>query len=178
VQPDLKRRLGLLAYVVQAVLTARDVRGTRVRIELDGRPVKGRVLMIVIGNSRLYGGFLQITHHANLTDGLLDVAVIKGEDARSAPLHILSILLRRYHLNPDMNYYRAREVRISSNTPLGVQVDGDPIGTTPMTFAVAPRALRAWVPPWVSSESIGATPGLRVPFMERIRRILIDGQSA
>jgi diacylglycerol kinase family enzyme len=28
-----------------------------------------------------------------------------------------------------------------------VQIDGDPIGTTPMTFQVIPRALRVLVPP-------------------------------
>jgi diacylglycerol kinase (ATP) len=92
VDPIAKRKLGLLAYIVQALLTAREVHGTRARITMDGRVIKGRVLMVVVGNSRLYGGFLQITHHANLTDGLLDVAVIKGQDVRSAPLHILSIL--------------------------------------------------------------------------------------
>lgn len=175
VNPDAKRKLGLFAYIVQALITARDVHGTRVRMLLDGRPVKGRVLMIVIGNSRLYGGYLQITHQANLTDGLLDVAVIKGEDVRSAPLHLLSILLRRYNLNPDMDYYRAREVQISSVEPLEVQVDGDPIGTTPMTFRVAPRALRTLVPPWISSDMLSAPSGIRLPIMDRIRRILIDG---
>lgn len=175
VLPAAKRKLGLWAYLVQALVTARDVRGTRVRIELDGRTVKGRVLMIVIGNSRLYGGFLQITHHANLLDGLLDVAVIKGEDVRSAPLHILSILLRRYHLNPDMEYYRARTVQISAVEPLAVQVDGDLIGMTPMTFQVAPGALRALMPPWVSADTLGTVAGIRLPVMDRIRRILING---
>lgn len=175
VRPAAKRRLGLFAYLVQALMTARTTRGTRVRITLDGRSVKGRVLMVVIGNSRLYGGFLQITHHANLTDGLLDVAVIKGEDVRVAPLHILSILLRRYNLNPDMDYYRAREVEITSTTPLEVQVDGDPLGVTPMTFRVAPGALRALVPSWISSDVFSTGAGLRLPVMDRIRRILIDG---
>jgi diacylglycerol kinase (ATP) len=175
VHPEAKRKLGWLAYIVQALLTSREVHGIRARISLDGRVIKGRVLMVVVGNSRLYGGFVQITHHANLTDGLLDVAVIKGQDVRSAPLHILSILLRRYNLNPDMDYYRAREVQISSAMPLEVHVDGDPIGVTPMTFRVARGALRALVPPWTSSDALGATLGMRVPMMDRIRRILIDG---
>lgn len=178
VDPEAKRKLGMLAYIVQGVLAAREIRGTRCRIELDGRVVKGRVLMVVIGNSRLYGGFVQITHHATLTDGLLDVAVINGQDARSAPLHLLSILLRRYNFNPDMNYYRARNVRISSATPLDVQVDGDTIGTTPMTFHVAPSALRALVPPWTTSDMLGTMAGIRLPVLDRIRRILINGSHA
>ena len=178
VRPELKRRFGVMAYLLQALTIARDVRGTRVQIMLDGRPVKGRVLMVVIGNSRLYGGFLQITHHASLTDGLLDVAVIKGQDARVAPLHILSILLRRHNVTPDLLYHRAREVTISGSTPLDVQVDGDTIGVTPMTFRVVPGALQAWLPPAAAQELVFAAPQLRFPpVFHRIRRVLINGSN-
>ena len=176
VRPELKRRLGIMAYLVQALTIARDVRGTRARIVLDGRPVKGHVLMVVIGNSRLYGGFLQITHHASLTDGLLDVAVIKGQNARSAPIHLLSILLRRHHFNPDMAYYRAYEVTVSGSVPLDVQVDGELIGVTPMTFRVVPGALQAWLPPAAAQELLAAGPQLRLPAMlHNIRRVFING---
>ena len=173
--PRLKRRLGIMAYLVQALTVVRDVRGTRMRIDLDGRPVKGHVLMVVIGNSRLYGGFLQITHHANLTDGLLDIAVLKGQNVRSAPIHLLSILLRRHHFNPDLQYYRAREITIAGVAPLDVHVDGELIGMTPMTFRAVPGALQAWLPPAAVQELLLPAPQLRIPAMlHGIRRILID----
>ncbi len=175
VRPEAKRKLGLFAYIVQALRVARDMRGTRVLLTLDGREARAHVLMIVIGNSRLYGGYLQITHQASLTDGLLDVAVIKGQDARSAPFHLLSIVLRRYNHNPDMEYYRAREVHISSTAPLEVQVDGDPIGVTPMSFRVEPSALLALVPSWATNDLLGTGPSLRLPVLDQIRRILIAG---
>jgi diacylglycerol kinase (ATP) len=174
-RPELKRRFGILAYLIQALSIAREVRGTRARIVLDGRPIKGHVLMVVIGNSRLYGAFLQITHHANLTDGLLDVAVIKGQSARSAPLHLLSILLRRHDFNPDLLYYRAREIAISGSSPLDVQVDGEAVGVTPMTFRVAPGALNAWLPPAAAQELLSPLPQIRLPSMlQGIRRVLLD----
>ncbi len=146
VDPGEKRRFGLVAYVVKALRLARQVRGTPVRLVLDGRPVRGRALMIVVGNSRLYGGFLQIAHHASPVDGLLDVVIIKGGDMRVAPLHLLSIFLRQHHFNPDLDYYRARELSIDSMVPLDVQVDGDTIGHTPLRLRVVPGALRALLP--------------------------------
>lgn len=177
--PTLKRRLGIIAYLIQGLTIARDIRGTRVLIELDGRPIKGHILMILISNSRLYAGFVQITHHANLTDGLLDVAVLKGQDARAAPLHLLSIFLRRHHFNPDLLYYRAREITVSGAVPLDVQVDGDRVGVTPMSFRVVPGALKAWLPPSAAQELLSATPQLRIPAMlGGIRRILIDKSHA
>ncbi|GAC1353957.1 MAG: diacylglycerol kinase family lipid kinase [Herpetosiphon sp.] len=146
VAPTAKRRLGLVAYGIQALALARHVRGTHVRILLDGRPITGHVLMVLVGNSRLYGGFLQIAHHASPVDGLFDVIVIKGGDMRVAPLHLLSILLRQQHFNPDLGYYRAREVVIDGMQPLDVQVDGDTFTQTPIKLCVVPSALHILLP--------------------------------
>ena len=38
---------------------------------------------------------------------------------------------------------------IETKRPMPVQVDGDPIGMTPVTFEAVPRALRITVPPKV-----------------------------
>jgi YegS/Rv2252/BmrU family lipid kinase len=142
-----KRRLGIIAYALRAAKIALRYRGERVRLSLDGRRTAGRALLVVIGNSQLYGGVMRITAHAVIDDGLLDVCVIKGRTLRSAPLRALSILLRRYNTDPAIEYHRARSVLVESRHPMPVQVDGDRIGMTPMTFAVASGALRVLLPP-------------------------------
>jgi YegS/Rv2252/BmrU family lipid kinase len=151
-----KRRLGALAYVFRALDLARRFRGMRTRIEVDGRLVRTRTLMVVLGNSQLYGGILKITARASLDDGLLDLCIIKGNTLRSAPLRILSILLRRATVDPQIEYHRARTVRIETPRPLPVQVDGDHIGYTPMTFESVPGALRALLPPTLPTDLLHA----------------------
>jgi YegS/Rv2252/BmrU family lipid kinase len=156
VLPPEKRRLGILAYVLRALGVALRYRGTRVRLQLDGRRAGGRVLLVVIGNSQLYGGVVKITARAIIDDGLLDVCIIKGSSLGSAPLRMLSILLRRYNTDPKIEYHRARSVRVESRRGLPVQVDGDHIGRTPMTFEVAPGALRALLPPQLPPDLVRA----------------------
>lgn len=146
VHPVAKRRLGALAYVLRGIEHALRVRGARTRLLLDGRLVRGRVLMVVVGNTQLYGGVVKITHHACINDGLLDVCVIRGDNALSALSRILAILGRRQGYDPAIQYYRARQVTVVAKPPLPVQVDGDTIGMTPMTFEVAPGALYALLP--------------------------------
>jgi YegS/Rv2252/BmrU family lipid kinase len=141
-----KRRLGALAYVLRGVQQALSLRGARVRLIIDGRPIKGRVLQVVIGNTQLYGGLVKITDRAVIDDGLLDVCVLKGENGLSAVWRLISILGRRHAYDPEVAYYRARSVRIAARPRLPVQVDGDPIGETPMSFEVAPGALYALLP--------------------------------
>jgi diacylglycerol kinase (ATP) len=158
VRPDEKRRFGALAYVWRGIEEALRIRGTRTRLTLDGRTIKGRVLMVVIGNSQLYGGLVKITHRAIIDDGLLDVCVIKGDNFFSAVRHAVAILRRRYSLSPDIEYYRARTIEINASRRLPVQVDGDPIGQTPLTFVVAPRALKALLPRHLPEDLFQAAP--------------------
>ncbi|HEU5102968.1 MAG TPA: diacylglycerol kinase family protein [Roseiflexaceae bacterium] len=146
VRADEKRRFGALAYLMRAANLAGRFRGTPARIILDGRTVRGRVLMIVLGNSQLYGGVVKITARASIDDGLLDVCIIKGNSLWGAPLRALSVFTQRYNLDPEIEYHRAREISILARRPLPVQVDGDHIGQTPMTFAAVPGALRALLP--------------------------------
>lgn len=146
VRHEEKRRLGAFAYVLRGLELAFRIRGTRARLELDGKRVKGRVLMVVVGNSQLYGGLVKITHRASIDDGLLDVCVIRGNNFGSVLFHLIAIIRRRYSLDPDIKYYRARTIRISAHPQLPVQIDGESIGQTPMTFEVAPKALKALMP--------------------------------
>lgn len=142
-----KRRLGIFAYALRALNLAARFRGTPTRITIDGKAFRSRVLMVVLGNSQLYGGVMKVTARASLDDGLLDVCIIKGNTLWSAPFRLFSIVTQRYNLDPKLEYHRAREVRISSRRPLPVQVDGDHIGQTPMVFQAVPGALLALLPP-------------------------------
>ena len=151
-----KRRLGIFAYLLRGYELAWRFQGTRVRIVIDGKVVRSRVLMVVLGNSQLYGGVLKVTARASMDDGLLDVCIIKGTSLRSAPLRVLSILLQRYTLDPKIEYHRARIVRIETGRGLPVQVDGDHIGNTPMIFEAVPGALRALLPPTMPTDLLHA----------------------
>jgi YegS/Rv2252/BmrU family lipid kinase len=146
IRSEEKRRRGALAYVALGMKTALRIRGTRARLKLDGKKVRGRILMVVVGNTQLYGGLVRITNRASIDDGLLDVCVMKGNGIWSGLVHAFSILRQRYSLNPEIAYYRARTVQIVSRPSLPVQVDGDTIGQTPMTFKVAAGALKALMP--------------------------------
>jgi YegS/Rv2252/BmrU family lipid kinase len=141
-----KRRLGIFAYILRIFYLATRFRGTPARVTVDGRTIRSRVLMIVLGNSQLYGGVVKVTSRASLDDGLLDVCVIKGRNIWTAPFRIFSILTQRYNDDPKLEYHRAREVKITARRTLPVQVDGDHIGETPMVFQAVPGALMALLP--------------------------------
>jgi len=140
------KRLGALAYAVAALLVAKDYRGTRTRVEIDGRSINTRCILVLISNAQLYARLVRVAANAYLDDGLLDVCVFKGSSLASTVHHAVMVFARRHLRDPQVEYYQCRKVSISTATPLPVQVDGDPIGTTPMEFEVVPRALNVIVP--------------------------------
>jgi diacylglycerol kinase (ATP) len=144
-----KKILGAIAYIKQAIQIAWNFRGVRLKLRIDGKKVRGKILMVIIGNSQLYGGVVKFTAHATIDDGLLDVCVIKGRGMLSAPQRLISIFTRNYNRDPQVKYYQAKqiEIRPKRGKALPVQIDGDYFGTTPMSFRVVPSSLWILVPP-------------------------------
>ncbi len=145
VEPRTKRKLGVLAYLWAGLIAAKDFVGTRVTITVDGLEIEATVILITISNTRLYA-LMPIAPQRRLDDGLLDVCVFTGQGCLATVRHFLSVALRRHLRDPQVLRYQAKQVRVEAAKPLPVQVDAEPIGTTPMEFVVVPRALQAIVP--------------------------------
>lgn len=146
------KHLGTLAYAVAAVLVAKDFRGTRTRVVIDGHRINTRSMLVIVSNAQLYARLVRVAAEAYLDDGLLDVCIFKGINLASTVHHAIRIFARRHLRDPQVEYYRCKKVSISTATPLPVQVDGDPIGTTPMEFEIVPQALNIIVPRNSSSQ--------------------------
>jgi len=146
-RPRHTKRLGALPYAIAAILVARDFQGVRSRVRLDGNMVRGRTLLILVSNIQQYGGVFNVAREARMDDGLLDVFVFKGLGFSYAAGHVLKIITQRYLRDPQVVHRQARHISVHTEWAVPVQVDGDPIGTTPTTLLVVPRALRVLVPP-------------------------------
>jgi diacylglycerol kinase family enzyme len=115
-------------------------------ILLDDRSIRRRALFAVIGNTRLYGGVVNITHHAVADDGMLDVCLFGGQGRAEKVAHFIRVATRSHTKAPTVEYYRVHQLTLVTRPRVPVQVDGDTIGQTPMTFAAVPRALTVIVP--------------------------------
>jgi diacylglycerol kinase family enzyme len=120
--------------------------GVPMHITLDGVEERDRVMMVVIGNIRGYGGVFQIAHAASYDDAILDVVIFREVGLLGRVANLVSVILRRHERNPGITYHRVRRVHIWTPRPTRVQADGDLIGETPMTFLSEPRALRVVLP--------------------------------
>jgi YegS/Rv2252/BmrU family lipid kinase len=119
---------------------------TRIWMVRDGKRYSTRAHMVIIGNTRLYGGTMTFTRNAIADDGWLDAVTVGGGGITHKLAVLGGAMLRRKSLGPRVRYDRAKRILLEAAQPLPVQVDGEVIGNLPMTFTVAPQALTVIVP--------------------------------
>ena len=78
--PELKRRLGGLAYVITGVSRFADLSANRGRFRAEGFSWEGPFLALAIGNGRQAGGGVPLCPNALLDDGLLDLTILPELD--------------------------------------------------------------------------------------------------
>ena len=156
VEGEPKRRFGPLAFLLAGAAVGLRTRGAELIVRADGRPRRLRAAMVTIGNTRRWAGTFQISDRATAADGQLDAYFFAGRGLLGKLRHVVLVILRRHHDDPEVAYLRARVLRIAARPPLPLQVDGEPHGTTPVTIDVVPRSLRVLVGPGTAACLEGA----------------------
>jgi YegS/Rv2252/BmrU family lipid kinase len=144
--------LKMVDYFATVGLLGMTQKAAKVWMRCDGKRRTTHALMILIGNTRLYGGAMTFAKDAIADDGLLDVVIIGSESLLYRGVVFGRALLRRASLGPRVRNTHCRSIRLESSPPLPVQVDGDFIGMLPMTFSVVPAAITVAVPETSSDE--------------------------
>ena len=133
--------ISMLDYTLPTVRSFMEYHYPKLRVRVDGESVDEQATFVVIGNMRRYGGPLQLFREATPDDGRLDVCCLHGDNILDLLRYGWGAFWNRMPELSDVTYHLARDVRIESNDPVLVQVDGDRGGELPMEFSVLPSAV-------------------------------------
>jgi YegS/Rv2252/BmrU family lipid kinase len=138
---------GQLVYVYSALRTLATWKPVRFTYAADdGAEQSFEGYAVAASNSGRFGGGMKFVPDADLEDGLIDVVLTKN-DSKLRYLRGIPQVFKGTHLqNPNMELFRARELRVDADRAFRIYADGDPIGATPATIRAVPRALRVLVP--------------------------------
>ena len=159
--PELKKRVGWLAYAGALIRVLRDRSQLRLEYELDEhRRRSERAQALIVGNCGSLPANIMLLPDAAVDDGLLDLIVMKPESFRGWMAVIVKVLwengvVRRTRIGRRMSAMRTRSVDMRQgrslvvrlSRPEIVQLDGDPFGEIiACRIAVEPAALLIRVP--------------------------------
>jgi len=108
-----------------------------------GRKITSNVTMAVVANGKFLGGGFNAASRAKITDGKLDVVIMKN----SGSLKMLQKLVEmkgdsEYLDEENILYYQASQVMfLPKNRNMTVSLDGEPVGILPAVFKLYHNAL-------------------------------------
>lgn len=145
---------GTANFLAGAVMSLITHQNDGVTIQLDGGPAaSGRVRTIAVSNGAYLGGGMHIAPEARIDDGLLDVVTV-ADIGRLKGIVSLPLLYRGTHGRlREVEFAKARRIEITADQPVGVEADGELVGTTPAVFEIMPGALEVidWRPSGILS---------------------------
>ena len=140
---EFKRDFGPLSYLISgAQIAAR----TPPHLVIRHNGVTEEGSFVLIGNGRYYGGPFPVFPNAQIDDGLLDVLVFKNLNYLDLVRYLHGVLFGTDVELDNVACFRADSITVESREAVPVEVDGEVIGTVPVTFDFHPKRLRVLVP--------------------------------
>lgn len=145
VSPSLKRRFGRTAYVLSGLRLLGSHRAFTAHLEIDGEPVDVRTHQVVVANGAFHGG-TPIGHDVTIDDRQLAAFWLGSAGRLRFVANLGLFILARGRTWRRTTVHAAARVRVTTDPPLPVELDGEPAGMTPVEISVAEEALKIMVP--------------------------------
>lgn len=140
IQKD-KGRSGKLLYFYNLLMSLLSYKNTSAEIVIDGEKIYADVFSINVGNGRYCGGGMRQTPFALPNDGILDVTIINGM-GKFEIIRNLKILYDGTILNhPKIDGYKCKNIKVSSDSIIYTEADGESLGHTPLEFSIIPASI-------------------------------------
>jgi YegS/Rv2252/BmrU family lipid kinase len=139
-----KRSFGPLSYLISAAqIAARQP--PKLFIESEHTSLE-EGSFVLIGNGRLYGGPFPFFKHAIIDDGLFDVVVFTRLGYLEIVKYLQDVVFSSDIKVPEIEYFQTRQLRITSEKDVPLELDGELAGNCPVDFRIREKALRVLVP--------------------------------
>ena len=147
--PELKKRLGGLAYLLTGVSRFRDLSSSSGRFRAEGFEWEGAFIAVAIGNGRQAGGGVVLCPGAILDDGLLELTILPELTGSERATALLEWMRPDTTGVPDAiaKTVRSPWIEFTGDAPLFVNLDGEPVKKRKFRAECQPRCLLLHVGP-------------------------------
>ena len=138
VNPRVKRKVGMAAYYGATLRHVLTYSFPEFALATENETV--RATSCLIANAQSYGGGLVLTPGASMSDGVLDVLVLRTQSRIDYVRFILAAWRGHPTKHPGALHLKTRSARISGPRGIWAHVDGELVGTLPLEVGVLPAS--------------------------------------
>lgn len=146
VEPRLKRRLGVLAYIYYAWKVARRMKPFTVWVQTPKAEFRIKTLQISVCNGRFYGSGLIASRDASISDRTLDLIGTQVDRWWKALKLIPALVMGHPEKKVEILNLKSSSFILKTKRPMSLDVDGDVKTRTPAVFEILPQKLPVFVP--------------------------------
>ena len=137
------RFLGPLRYDLGALMSIIRGKVRKAKCYIDGHLIDSSFILLLIQNTCTGGDRLALAPYAQVDDGKMDIGVIYQINRRKVLTLFNQLKAGGSHIwNPNVEFYRFSRLKIETDEPTAINIDGENIGTTPLEIEVIPSALK------------------------------------
>lgn len=125
-----------LSTIAGVVSTLPTYESNECDIIIDGKKITSMLTMGVIANGNFLGGGFNVAPKANMSDGKLDVVIMKNSGSFKMLKKLVEMKGDSQYINEEnILYYQASKVAfLPKNRNMTVSLDGEPVGILPAIF--------------------------------------------
>src|SRR5665647_1783064 len=132
---------GKLLYFYNLLMSLISYKNTKAEIIIDSEKISADVFLLNVGNGRYCGGGMRQTPNALPDDGLLDVTIINGMGRFEIIINLKILYDGTILKHPKIEGYKCKNIKVSSDSIMYTEADGESLGHTPSEFSIIPAGI-------------------------------------
>lgn len=143
-QNDLKKNFGPLAYYLKALSEVANIKPFKIKIQTEKESITEDALLFLILNGTNGAGFSNLVKEADISDGLMDILIIKNARHMDLAALFFKLLSNDFHKDKHVTKLKAKNCSIESNSSLTLSIDGEKGMNLPVKIEFLNKALQVF----------------------------------
>ncbi len=143
---DLKENLGPMAYYITAVSDVINKKPFNLEIEINGKIYKEKAILFLVVNGKNAAGFSNIIEHADLSDGEMEVIVIKDCLHIDIPMLFLKMFNSGFSNDKNVTIFKGKKCILRTDKEnITTTIDGEEGEQLPCEIEVLKNKIEVFV---------------------------------
>jgi YegS/Rv2252/BmrU family lipid kinase len=137
-----KSKSGKFLYLYNLVTSLFSFHPVNAKIIIDGQQLKTSLFTMSLGICKYSGGGMMQLPDAIADDGLFDITIIQKIGKIEVIKNVKNLYDGSFVKHPKVQTYRAKKIIVNATPSVSLEVDGESLGSSPLTFEIIPRCLK------------------------------------
>ncbi len=143
---DLKKNIGQLAYYIKGLSELASIRSYHIKLETENETIEEKIMLFILLNGRNAAGFNNVSRQSDISDGLMEIILIKNCPPLEIPGLFFKVLNNNLLKDRRVVCLKANRCNIKSDSNTYLSVDGERAGQLPVSVRFIKRNLKVFAP--------------------------------